>query len=65
MKQLQDSDLMPFGAYKGKTMEKVPGQYLDYIHGQDWIKKYPDVLDYIERNRRVINIELKEKGLIP
>ena len=64
MKELQDSDLFPFGKYKGTSMQKVPADYLDFIDGQDWIDKYPDVKDYIARNRKCIDIELKEKGKI-
>jgi Putative quorum-sensing-regulated virulence factor len=64
-KQLQDTDLFPFGKYHGKKMEDVPADYLDFIHGQAWISKYPAVLDYIERNRKVIDKELKEQGRIP
>ena len=37
---LKDKDPMPFGAHKGKPMEKVPADYLDYISGQDWLSKW-------------------------
>jgi uncharacterized protein (DUF3820 family) len=29
--KLTDKDLMPFGKYRGKTMEKVPAGYLLWV----------------------------------
>jgi hypothetical protein len=55
---LTDRDAMPFGKYRGQPMERVPASYLDWLHGQDWIREWPDVVDYIERNRDVIDSEL-------
>ena len=64
MKALTDNDLMPFGEHKDKKMIDVPASYLDYIDGQPWIEKWPQVRDYIKENRSVINQELKEQGRI-
>lgn len=61
-KQLNDNDPMPFGIHKDKQMADVPAQYLDYISQQEWIKKYPAVLDYINKSRKVIDIELKRNN---
>ena len=57
---LSDLSPMPFGKFKGILMEKVPAWYLDRIIDQDWIHKWPEVRNYIESNRDVINNELKE-----
>ena len=31
MKQLQDTDQMPFGKYKGTSMQDVPASYLHWL----------------------------------
>ena len=64
MKSLKDSDPMPFGCHKDKPMEKVPAGYLDWFVGQPWADKYPSVVDYVNRNRNIIDKELKDAGLI-
>lgn len=61
---LKDSDPFPFGTHKGKPMEKVPASYLDWVIDQSWINKYPDIIEYVERNRKAIDMELKEQGRI-
>jgi len=61
---LTDRDLMPFGTFKKRKMMDVPASYLDHIHGEDWISKWPQVLGYIEANRKRIDEELLEAGLI-
>lgn len=60
-KRLEDTDKFPFGQYRkqDKTFNEVPAEYLDWLHGQPWIGKYPAVLDYIERNRKAIDMEMK------
>jgi hypothetical protein len=50
---------MPFGKYKGTPMKDVPASYLDWLHGQDWLVSWPQVLDYIEENRDVIDLDLE------
>lgn len=59
---LNDDSPMPFGKYKGKPMREVPAQWLDWFHGECDPNKcaYPQwqVLDYINRNRDVIDSEL-------
>lgn len=59
--QHHDDDKFPFGKYKreGKTFKEVPAEYLDWLHGQKWIGEWPAVLDYIERNRKAIDMEMK------
>ena len=55
-----DNSLMPFGIHKGKRMEVVPAEYLDFIHDQHWITKWPEVLEYIKKNKNILNAELDE-----
>ena len=62
--RLSDKRIFPFGIYKGKEFGDVPAEYLDYLHGQDWIEKWPEVLKFIENNRENIDSELEEKGII-
>ena len=66
MKQLQDSDPCPVeGKHFGTKMEKVDASFLDWLDGQPWAdRKYPEVVDYIKRNRKVIDMELREQGKI-
>lgn len=56
---LSDSDPFPFGTHKGKLMKDVPSAYLDWLDGQPWSSSWPEVLDYIDRNRKAINQDLK------
>ena len=63
-KKLTDKDRFPFGIHKGKPMEKVPASYLDWVIDQSWISEYPEIVEYIERNRKAIDMELKEQGRI-
>jgi len=58
VKQLMDSDPMPFGKYKGTKMEDVPASYLDWLDGEG---VQGAVADYIRRNRDVIHSELEQK----
>lgn len=53
------------GKHHGKPMEQVPADYLDWLVGQPWCRsKYPAVDDYVARNRKAIDLELREKGKI-
>lgn len=51
-------ETMPFGKYAGEEMDQVPAEYLDWLHGQPWISSWPEVLDYIEKNRKAIDMDL-------
>lgn len=57
---MNDNSLMPFGKYKGTPIGKVPASYLDWLIGQDWIDQWPDVEQYIEDNKGIIEQELGE-----
>lgn len=59
--RLTDSSKMPFGKYKGRKMKTVPAQYLDWMSGQTWIEEWPAVQDYINRNRDIIDLCLKDQ----
>lgn len=51
---------MPFGKHRGKPMEDVPSKYLDWIIGEDWIEKWPDVKEYIMTNIDRIHKDLED-----
>jgi len=61
MATLTDKDPMPFGCHKGIPMEHVPASYLDWLMGQDWIDKWPQVVGYVTANRKVIDKELESQ----
>jgi len=66
MKPLNDNSPCPVnGKHFGKRMEAVPASFLDWIVGQPWVDaKYPEVVRYVEKNRKVIDMELEEQGLL-
>lgn len=58
MKQLQDTDQMPFGKYKGEPMQDVPVNYLHWLWsngGKD--DRQGNVADYIRRNINALKQE--------
>ena len=60
---MKDTDLMPFGIYKGKAMANVPASYLMWV--EDNVKPNAmtnRVLVYIKDNRDAILLELKNQG---
>ncbi len=66
--KLEDADKMPFSKHKDKRMDEVPAGWLDWFSAEalpPFNENAQAVLDYIERNRVVIDKELDEKGLIP
>lgn len=46
--QMKDTDLMPFGKYKGKEMQDVPDDYLIWLHKEN--KCFGKLKEYIEDN---------------
>lgn len=44
-----DDTPMPFGKHKDSKLGDVPDDYLDWCYKQDWIEKWPKLVDYIER----------------
>jgi hypothetical protein len=57
---MDDDDPMPFGKYKGEPIGEVPAEYLDWLHGQEWLASWPRVKKYIESNRKLLDMELEE-----
>jgi hypothetical protein len=57
----KDSDPFPFGIYKGasKTYGEVPAAYYDWMVGQPWSKRWPQVLAYIRANQKAIDKDLQ------
>jgi len=59
---LVDTDLMPFGQYKGKPMKDVPPHYLRWLYGE--IKTYGVkatnelVFNYIHNVREALEMDL-------
>lgn len=62
--QLTDESPFPFGAHKGKKMKDVSASYLDWLRGQKWLSDWPQVADYIERNAKTIDWELRRSHLL-
>ena len=46
---LYDDDIMPFGKYKGKSLDQVPDSYLIWFLKQDWCDEYPELVEYANR----------------
>lgn len=63
MLELKDTDLMPIGQYKNRPMNKVPAQWLLGFGDAPFITEYPAVQDYIERNRKALELEVIEDRL--
>ena len=61
MKELQDTDAMPFGKYKGQKMQDVPASYLHWLwtQGKEHDKQCP-VADYIRRNKPLLEQEYQD-----
>lgn len=62
---LGDEDWMPFGKYgpKGaepRKMKDIPPGYLDWLTGQDWLPKFPKVMNYIFWRRKAIDCEMQK-----
>jgi hypothetical protein len=61
MKELSDTDPMPWGMHRGKQMAEIPADYLFYLwtHGKKEDKWCP-VADYIRRNKSALELEHKD-----
>lgn len=59
---MSDNLIMKFGKYKGRDMDNVPADYLDWLIGQDWIDNWPDVMQYITDHKASIHTELVRSG---
>lgn len=57
---LTDKSLMPFGKYKGKTLEQVPASYLLWFDEQEWSWKHPKLEAYVSKNRDLLEDQVEE-----
>jgi len=59
MKQLEDTDIMPFGKHKGLQMQEVPASYLHWLwtNGLSKEVKTKNVADYISRRLDALKVE--------
>jgi uncharacterized protein (DUF3820 family) len=63
--ELTDESPCPIGKrWKGVPMKDVPANFLDWFMGQDWRFKFPALVDYVERNRKAIDQDLRREGRI-
>jgi hypothetical protein len=51
---LVGTDLMPFGQFKGKPMQELPMDYLDFLIRQTWLKDWPGVWSYVTSRKEEI-----------
>lgn len=52
---------IPFGKYKGLDLDDVPADYLLWLGEQDWLEdKFPEVADYIVKERASLREEAKQ-----
>ena len=62
MKQLADTDLMPFGKWSTKTMQDVPVYYLNWLWNNGLKEDmHGNVADYIRRNLNALKLEDPDK----
>ncbi len=64
--KLEDYSIMPFGKYKGKTMEEVPANYLLYLKDEMetreiWGGVGKAVYNYIVENLEVLREEYERE----
>ena len=56
---MEDTDLMPFGKYKGDKMINVPASYLLWLYDNN--KCYGTIKEYIVDNLDVLRKEVEDK----
>jgi len=55
---MDDKTKMPFGKYKDKPLEQVPGSYLLWLGDQpEFRQKKAGLAEYIEKNRALLEKE--------
>lgn len=54
---MEDTDLMPYGKYKGYAMADVPAYYLIWLFENT--KCSGDVKEYIKDNMQALRLEMK------
>jgi uncharacterized protein (DUF3820 family) len=58
MEKLTDESIMPWGKYKGYSMENVPASYLIWLYENDKCDEL--VKDYIVDNLEFLKLEVKQ-----
>jgi len=59
---MTDTDIMPFGKYRGEIMQNVPASYLLWLADQPNVKiNQSELFAYIEDNRKVLEKEVEWK----
>ena len=57
--ELKDDDIMPFGRHFKKKLKDVPADYLFWLLDQQWARiEYPDIIAYIRKNKKALEMEL-------
>ena len=56
-KELDGTDLMPFGAHKGTPMQDVPTSYLHWFYHKPDNRKDGQVYLYIKKNKAALRAE--------
>lgn len=60
---MKDSDLMPFGKYKGEKLGDVPADYLLWLVDQGNVRvRYPELYRYVDQGRAHLEKEAKNKS---
>lgn len=49
--------ILKFGKHKGEYVGDVPASYLLWLLDQNWIATFPDIVEYIEKNRTALDKE--------
>jgi uncharacterized protein (DUF3820 family) len=48
--------IIPFGKYKGKTIEDIPSDYLDYLLSEEWFEtKFKDLYEEVKQEMKFRN----------
>lgn len=57
---MTDTDLMPFGKFKGKPMQDVPVSYLHYLWQNGMKQESSEVANYIRDNLNALKMENRD-----
>jgi len=57
--EIDDNYIMPFGIYKGRKIANCPAEYLLWLYDNNKVNK--EVKQYIEENKEVLLIEIKNR----
>lgn len=54
---VQKSNIIPFGTFKGKTIEDTDDKYLKWILRQDWLDRWPGLEESIKEYFKIKEID--------